>query len=61
MANLLAILCAKQRKFPECKENGILGYPKMILLTSEQAHYSIEKYAIVCGFGLKQVEKVKCD
>lgn len=59
--NWMGMQMARHRKFPEAKTKGIQGLPKMKLLTSAQSHFSIEKGAILEGFGTENVVKVKCN
>ena len=36
MANMYAINLARYQKFPEIKETGLFGLPKLCILTSEK-------------------------
>lgn len=60
-ANWMGILLARHNKFPEARFKGIQGLPRMRLLTSAVSHYSIEKGAILEGFGTDSIVKVKCN
>lgn len=58
MCNLQAVSFARHAKFPETKQTGIFGLPRMIIFTSAEAHYSLEKAAFTCGLGTDSVVKV---
>ena len=58
-ANLIAMLCARNKAFPEIKQRGI-SYP-LVLFVSDQSHYSFLKAANVLGIGLNNVIKVRTD
>ncbi len=59
-ANLIAVLCARNKFFPEAKRQGIQSeHP--VLFVSDQAHYSFLKAANVLGIGLDNVIRVKTD
>ncbi|EAR98380.2 pyridoxal-dependent decarboxylase domain protein (macronuclear) [Tetrahymena thermophila SB210] len=60
-SNFYGILAARQHKYPEFKRKGLRALPDLKLFTSELAHYSIEKGAIMLGFGLDSVVKIACD
>ena len=60
-ANWLGILMARHNKFPEAKTKGIQGLPRMKLITSAASHYSVEKGAILEGFGTDNIVKIKCN
>nr|BAG48266.1 glutamic acid decarboxylase [Dugesia japonica] len=61
IANLYAILAARFAYYPDVKTRGLFDAPRLIIFTSEQAHYSIKRAAIISGFGLNQVKLVKCN
>ena len=58
-ANLMALLCARQKKFPDVKTNGIGSIGITTLFVSDRCHYSFEKAANVLGIGIKNLRKVK--
>lgn len=60
-ANWLGMLMARHHKFPEARKKGIQGLPIMKLITSAASHYSVEKGAILEGFGTDNIVKVKCN
>ncbi|RZF43142.1 hypothetical protein LSTR_LSTR012562 [Laodelphax striatellus] len=51
MANGYAISCARHYKAPHLKTQGMSGQRRMVVFTSEDAHYSIKKMAVLQGFG----------
>ncbi|KAL5009445.1 hypothetical protein ScPMuIL_011750 [Solemya velum] len=59
--NILGIHLARFRACPNIKEEGLYGQKKMILYTSDAAHYSLQKGASFLGFGTSSIEKVKTD
>ncbi|KAG7196623.1 hypothetical protein KM043_015973 [Ampulex compressa] len=61
MANGYAINIARHHRFPEIRATGLAGGFRMVLFTSEDAHYSIEKMASFLGIGSKNVYLVKVD
>lgn len=54
------MLLARYHRFPESKVKGIQGLPKIKIITSAASHYSVEKGAILEGYGLDNIVKVKC-
>lgn len=59
--NQQAVALARFVKFPETKTKGMFGLPRLGIFTSAECHYSIDKSAFHCGFGLDSVIKVTCD
>ena len=57
MTNMMAMLMARDRKFPEIRSEG--ATQQMTLYTSEASHYSITKNAALTGIGKNQVRFVK--
>src|ERR1700730_460117 len=63
-ASLLAIAAARDAVAPEIRARGMAGcagMPKLRLYTSEQAHSSIEKGAMILGIGQENVRKIETD
>ncbi len=58
--NLIAVLCARQRAFPEVKRRGY-GTERPALLVSDQSHYSYLTAAGMLGIGLDHVIRVASD
>ncbi|XP_014248186.1 cysteine sulfinic acid decarboxylase [Cimex lectularius] len=61
IANGYAINCARFNKMPQIKEKGLHGLPRLVLFTSEDAHYSIKKMAALQGIGSDNVYLVKTE
>jgi len=61
MSNMYAINLSRYRKFPDVKESGLFGLPKLCILTSEKGHYSFKKGAAFLGIGMDNVLTVKTD
>ncbi|XP_074094850.1 glutamate decarboxylase-like protein black [Cotesia typhae] len=61
MANGYAINLARHYKFPKLKETGLSGLPRLVVFTSEDAHYSIKKLAAFLGIGTSNVYCIKVD
>jgi aromatic-L-amino-acid decarboxylase len=63
MASLAAIATAIQDKHPgDFRRDGLqAGRARLILYTSEEAHRSIEKNAVILGLGLDNVRKIPVD
>ena len=60
-ANLLALLCARNKVIPGAKESGYRANTPLVIFTSDQAHYSFFKAANLLGIGTDYVVKVKTD
>ena len=56
MTNMMAMLMARDRKFPEARHEGLSQ--KITLYTSATSHYSITKNAALTGIGRKHVRFV---
>lgn len=61
IANGYAINCARFHKIPDIKTKGLHGLPRLVLFTSEDAHYSIKKLAAFEGLGSDNVYPVRTD
>ncbi|XP_015117454.1 cysteine sulfinic acid decarboxylase [Diachasma alloeum] len=61
MANGYAINLARHHKYPRLKETGLSGSQRLVVFTSEDAHYSIKKLAAFLGIGTNNVHEVKVD
>ena len=56
-ANLVALLCARHRRCPEAKMQGI-GGQTLVAYVSDQAHYSYDRAVNTLGLGLKNLVKI---
>ena len=61
IANLMAMLAARNRARPEVKERGLDGSARLVACMSEEAHYSVERAASVLGLGTSAVRKIPVD
>lgn len=61
LSNLMAVLCARDRAQPGCKERGLLPGKRPALFISKEAHYSMQRAAAVAGLGLRSVVEVPTD
>jgi len=61
MANMYAIISARYKLYPEVKEKGVFNLPRMRILTSEESHYSLKKFAMVAGLGTDSIVEIKSD
>ncbi len=61
VSSLCAMAAAREALGLEFRERGMAGGPRLRLYTSEQAHSSIEKGAIVIGLGRQGVRKIAVD
>lgn len=59
--NLVAMLLARNRKFPQAKRSGIAGLPTMHVYVSARSHYSLRKAANTLGIGSEQVIPIDVD
>lgn len=50
LSNLMAMLMARQRALPNVKSRG-LGDSRLVVFTSAEAHYSVERAAVILGLG----------
>ncbi|MFT7484234.1 MAG: sulfinoalanine decarboxylase [Candidatus Paceibacteria bacterium] len=61
ISNLMAVLAARHAHFPHIKESGLQAGERPVIFTSEAAHYSIARAAMVCGLGMNACIKVATD
>lgn len=64
ISTLCALAAAREGAGLAIREQGMAGradLPRLRVYTSEQAHSSVEKGAIVLGFGLEGVRKIRTD
>jgi aromatic-L-amino-acid/L-tryptophan decarboxylase len=62
-ATLVALLCARERTTGLSQSRGGLqeGHPPLVVYTSEMAHSSVEKAALLAGFGRHYVRQLPTD
>ncbi|KAJ3660387.1 hypothetical protein Zmor_004837 [Zophobas morio] len=61
LANGYAISCARYRFLPDVKAKGLHALPRLVLFTSEDAHYSIKKLSSFLGIGTDNVYLIRTD
>ncbi|KAJ6645878.1 Acidic amino acid decarboxylase GADL1 [Pseudolycoriella hygida] len=61
IANGYAISCARYKFMPDSKSKGLCNLPRLVLFTSEDSHYSVQKLASFMGIGSDNVYKIKTD
>lgn len=59
--NIMVIHLARLRSNPSLKHRGLFGSQPLVVMTSEEAHYSVSKGANFLGLGTDNVVKVKTD
>lgn len=60
MSNLAAMICARNEKRENCKEQWI-QWQKLVGYTSDQSHYSLAKNAGILGMGRESIRKIPSD
>lgn len=60
-ANLIAVLAARHKAFPESKDNGMTGIGPTSMFISRDAHYSFIKAANLLGIGQNSIIRVDTD
>ncbi|NXO02273.1 GADL1 decarboxylase, partial [Rhinopomastus cyanomelas] len=61
VSNMCAMNLARYRLFPEVKEKGLSGLPRLVLFASEECHYSVKKAASFLGIGTENVCFIRTD
>ncbi|CAK9826464.1 Cysteine sulfinic acid decarboxylase [Anthophora retusa] len=61
IANGYAINLARHHRFPQLKELGMSSTGRLIIFTSQDAHYSVKKLSAFLGIGTSNVCEVKTD
>eukprot|EP00040_Diaphanoeca_grandis_P011561 m.59331 g.59331 ORF g.59331 m.59331 type:complete len:527 (-) comp22690_c1_seq1:155-1735(-) len=59
--NQMGVILARHDRFPELKQKGLASVGRLVLFTSAESHYSIDKAAFSQGFGTDNCVKVPCD
>lgn len=60
-SNLLSILVARNKHFPELKQKGLNQSKPLCIFTSADAHYSFDKAAFITGIGTDNVITIPYD
>uniref|UniRef100_T1GP74 Glutamate decarboxylase n=1 Tax=Megaselia scalaris TaxID=36166 RepID=T1GP74_MEGSC len=61
IANGYGISCARFRAVPDIKTKGISSTKRLVLFTSRDSHYSVQKLASFMGIGSDNVYKIDTD
>ncbi len=61
VSTMHAIASAREKAFPELRNKGMGGAPRLRLYCTEHTHSSIEKGALTLGIGLEGVRKIRVD
>ncbi|KAL6068056.1 hypothetical protein STEG23_032716 [Scotinomys teguina] len=61
VSNMCAMNLARYRYYPDVKEKGLSGLPRLILFASTECHYSMKKAASFLGIGTQNVYFVETD
>ena len=60
-ANLIAMLCARERACPNSKTEGLFNAQPLVGFVSEESHYSFMKAGLQSGIGLNNIRMIPCD
>ncbi len=60
-SNMFAMYLARERLYPDVTNESLKNKKRLIVFTSEQAHYSVDRAAMLLGLGKESVRKIKCD
>ena len=60
-ANLIAMLCARERACPNSKTEGLFNTQPLVGFVSEESHYSFMKAGLQSGIGLNNIRMIPCD
>lgn len=61
MANVTALLAARDRTWPQASRSGLARAPRLCVLASVESHYSLQKAAAILGLGSEAVIPVAAD
>lgn len=61
IANLMALLAARNRALPHAKVDGLRPDDRLALFLSDEAHYSVTRASSVAGLGTSAAHKVPVD
>ncbi len=60
-STLYALATARQRIYPDMRENGLFGQPRGRIYASDQAHSSVEKAVLTLGLGATSFRAIESD
>uniref|UniRef100_H3BAS0 Cysteine sulfinic acid decarboxylase n=1 Tax=Latimeria chalumnae TaxID=7897 RepID=H3BAS0_LATCH len=61
ISNMYGMNLARYHLYPDVKQKGLWGIPRLVMFTSEEGHYSVSKSAALLGIGTDNIYKVKAD
>lgn len=61
ISNLYGMLAARHSRFPEIKRKGMSVTGRIVVFTSKQSHFSVNKAAMLLGIGQDNVIAIDCD
>lgn len=61
ISNMMAMMLARDARYPESGELGLFDVPKFRIFVSDQVHYSFKKGALFSGMGKRILVEVKSD
>lgn len=61
ISNLYGMLAARHSRFPEIKQKGMSVSGRIVVFTSKQSHFSVNKAAMLLGIGQDNVIAIDCD
>lgn len=61
ISNLYAVQTALHYHFPQTKDNGLFGMPRLVMFISAHSHYSMSRAAAILGMGTESLKKVPVD
>lgn len=61
ISNMMAMMLARNRRFPQSMEAGLFDVPRFRIFVSDQVHYSFKKGALFSGMGIRTLVEVSSD
>lgn len=61
ISNMMAMMLARNKRFPQSMEAGLFDVPRFRIFVSDQVHYSFKKGALFSGMGNKTLVEVGSD
>jgi len=61
ISNLYSVQAAMNHFFPNVKQEGVYGMPKIIAFTSKHCHYSMQRAVVILGLGTDSLRLVPVD